>query len=127
MEKYLWDVQGISIGNLQRLRKIMLAHKMEATVENLQKIGTKGLFNFGVIENETNLKANSLDQVLTALEKIGVKLHITTNQFNRIEFNLFDDEDAKIYKNEVKNVLINHNALKQSKLAPYIAEKVADR
>lgn len=108
MERYLVDCKELYVSTFHALRQILAKHKLPVTVESLQKIGIKGIYNFEVVSRLLN--APMLDQTLTAMENAGAKLYITTKQFDAIEFDLFE-ERGLIFKSNLKDVLNKHNAL----------------
>lgn len=100
---------NLDVATYHTLIKILESYKLPFTVSALREIGLSGIYNFDVVTKY--LSPSRLGEVLNALEKKGVNLPpMTEKEFSEIDFDFIGDGNGK--KN-LKDVLIEHNALSE--------------
>ena len=106
-EVYLINLTEIRPSTFVLLKRNLLRNNIPLTIDGLRTFGLKNLYDFDKVADVLDPRA--LNDILYALEKRGVFLDMTQEDFDAIDFDLITKD--YMYKNRLHETLVKHGIL----------------
>ena len=127
METYALILKGINLDTYNNLLTILELYNKDFTLQGLQEVGIKGLYDFDKIPQSALITARNFEKLLTAVEKRGAKLEISEEEFEQINFDILNKFTGNVLKQGVLRALVKHNCLKDNQSEDSKTVQVAEK
>lgn len=127
METYALILKGINLDTYNNLLTILELYNKDFTLQGLQEVGIKGLYDFDKIPQSALITATNFEKLLTAVEKRGAKLEISEEEFEQINFDILNKFTGNVLKQGVLRALVKHDCFKDNKSEDSKTVQVAEK